>query len=69
MGTHNNLLLFFNSLAVFYYTLANLSPQYRSSLKMIHLVTVAKTVDVASYGIDKILQPFMESIKELEKVT
>ena len=50
-------------------TLANVSLQYLSSLKMIHLVTVVKTVDVATYGIDKILQPFMENIKELERVS
>ena len=60
------LLLF--PLAVFFYTLANLSPQLRSSLKMIHLVTVAKSVDVSAYGIDEILKPFMNDILKLEKV-
>lgn len=35
---------------------------------MIHLVTVAKSIDVATYGIDKILKPFIDAVKQLEKV-
>ena len=54
--------------AAFYYTLANISPQHRSSLNMIQLVTLVKAVDVATYGIDKILEPFMKDLEELEKV-
>ena len=57
------------SSAVFYYLLANLSPQYRSSLQNIQLVTLARTQDVTCYGIDKILEPFMKDIKQLEKVS
>ena len=51
-----------------YYTLANISPQHRSSLNMIQFVTLVKSQDVTTYGIDKILEPFMEDIKKLEKV-
>ena len=54
--------------AAFYYTLANISPHHRSSLNMIQLVTLVKSQDVTKYGIDKILEPFMEDIKKLEKV-
>ena len=57
------------SSAVFYYLLANLSPQYRSSLQNIQLITLARTQDVTRYGVDKILEPFMEDIKQLEKVS
>ena len=57
------------SSAVFYYLLANLSPQYRSSLQNIQLVTLARTQDVARYGVDKILEPYTEDIKQLEKVS
>lgn len=35
---------------------------------MIQLVTLVKSQDVTTYGIDKILEPFMEDIKKLEKV-
>jgi len=35
---------------------------------MIQLVTLVKSQDVTKYGIDKILEPFMEDIKKLEKV-
>ena len=59
---------FLIALAVFYYTLANISPQYRSSLKAIQLITVVKSMDVAMYGVDKILQPFMDDVAKLEKV-
>lgn len=55
--------------AAFYYTLANISPRHRSSLKMIQLVSLVKSVNVSSYGVDKILQPFMEDIAKLEVVS
>ena len=54
--------------AVFYYSLANITPQYRSSLNTIQLVTLVKSVDVSLYGVDKILQPFMDDLAKLEKV-
>ena len=54
--------------AVFYYSLANISPQKRSSLNTIQVVTLVKSVDVSRYGVDKILQPFMEDLAKLEKV-
>ena len=53
---------------VFYYQLGNLSPKYRSSLSSIHLVSIAKSSIIQKYGPDKILEPFMADIKELEKV-
>ena len=56
------------SLAVFYDTLANISPRYRSSLDMIQLVTLVKSTHVTTYGVDKILEPFMEDIERLERV-
>ena len=53
----------------FYYQLGNLSPKYRSSFSSIHLVSIAKSCIIQKYGPDKILEPFMDDIKELEKVT
>ena len=52
---------------MFYYQLGNLSPKYRSSLRSIHLVAIAKSTTVQKYGADKMLTPFMNDIKELEK--
>ena len=57
------------SITLFYYTLGNVSPCHRSSLKSIQLVTVAKSTDISKYGIDTILKPSLEAIKELEDVS
>jgi hypothetical protein len=54
---------------LFYYTLGNISPRYRSSLKAIQLITVVKHSILKDYGIDKILEPFIEDIKALEMVS
>ena len=54
---------------MFYYTLSNVDPKYRSSLKAIQLVTVVKHTLVKKYGLDKILEPFVSRVKELEQVT
>lgn len=55
--------------ALFYYTLGNILPQHRSALQAIQLVTVVKTSVLETYGPDVILQPFVNSVKELEKVS
>ena len=53
---------------VFYYRLGNLTPKFMSSLSSIHLVCIVKAAIIQKYGLDKILEPFMADIKELEKV-
>jgi hypothetical protein len=53
---------------LFYYTLGNLSPKYRSSLKAIQLLAVLKTTDLMNYGVDAVLDPIMDDIKTLERV-
>ena len=58
----------FTTKGVFYYQLGNLSPEFRGSLSSIHLVSIAKSSVIQKYGPDKILEPFMADIKELEKV-
>ena len=55
-------------IGLFYYQLGNLSPQYRSSTKSIHLVAIAKSSVIVKYGANKILEPFMDAIKKLEEV-
>ena len=53
---------------IFYYQLGNISPKYRSSLRSIHLVSIAKSSIVKKYGPDKILESFMNHVKKLEQV-
>ncbi len=54
---------------LFYYLLGNLKPEFRSSLKVIQLVTLVRHSFIKDYGIDKILEPFMDDIKLLESVS
>ena len=51
-----------------YYLLGNLHPKFRSSLKSIQLLCVARNPIIVKYGIEEILRPVVESIQELEKV-
>ena len=48
--------------------LGNLSPHLRSQLKSIQLLAVAKASVVEKYGVDTILEPFMQDLKILEEV-
>ena len=41
---------------------------YRSSLKFIQLVTVVKSDDLVKYGVNAILEPFVDDVKKLESV-
>lgn len=50
---------------MFYFTLGNLSPKYRSYLPNIQLVAIAKTSVISAYGINQILKPFVDDIKKL----
>ena len=47
------------------FSLGNIRPLYRSSLKAHYLVSVAKHGDIVKYGIDKVLRPFVEELKVL----
>ena len=55
-------------LGLFYYLLGNISPQFRSSFKIIQLVSVVCHSLIVEYCVDKILEEFMETIKEVESV-
>ena len=60
--------LYIYHLALFYYTLGNISPKYRSSIRCIQLVAVVKSTILQKYGADAILEPFMADIRSLEQV-
>ena len=51
-----------------YYTLGNLHPELRSSLKSIQLLCAVKYSFVVKYGLNEIFKPVVEAILELEKV-
>ena len=52
---------------LFYYTLGNIRPRYRSQLKSIQLLAVVKRCVINKYGINAILEPIVDKILELEK--
>ena len=45
--------------------MSNIRPQYRSTLKAINLVAVAKYEDIVTYGLDAYLLPFVDDLKVL----
>lgn len=54
-----------HKLGCMFYFLANIRPQYRSTLKTIQLIAVGKYEDIVKYGIDYFMQPFVEDLKTL----
>lgn len=54
-----------HKLGCMFYYLANVRPQYRSTLKQIQLVAIGKYKDITKYGIDVFMKPFVEDIKTL----
>ena len=55
-------------IGVFYYTLANICPIFRSSLQVIQLVCVARSVDIKTYGCDGLLKPSLDQVNCLVKL-
>ena len=54
-----------HKLGCLFFFLGNVRPQYRSTFKAIHLVAVARSEDINTYGIDTFLSPFVEDLKVL----
>ena len=50
---------------MFYFTIGNLSPMYRSQLSNINLVAIAKVTHIDTYGMDAVLKPFVDDLKKL----
>ena len=53
----------------FYFTLGNLPTKCRSKLNSIYVVALLKQKFVTLYGMDKILEPFIEDIIQLVSLT
>ena len=54
---------------VFYYMLGNIPPLYRFRVQSIQLLALANSSMISKYGIDKILKPIIDELKELESVS
>ena len=54
-----------HKLGCLFFILANIRPKYRSSLKAINLVAIAKYQHICKYGIDTYLSPFVDDLKSL----
>ena len=52
-------------LGMFYFTLLNIPPQYRSQSQNIFLLAVAKTKDLKQFGLEQLLYDFISSVKLL----
>lgn len=55
-------------LALFYYTLGNIQPNYRASLRMIQLIAVVTYPLLKEYGFDSVLKPFVNDMNKLAEV-
>ena len=53
---------------MFYYCLCNIDPSLRSRLQSIMLLAAVEISVMEKYGIDKVLEPFVEEMKQLESV-
>ena len=54
--------------ALFYFTLGNIRPKLRSSLKCIHLIACVTYPNLQNDGFQKVLQPFIDDVNALSKV-
>ena len=54
---------------MFFIFLGNVRPQFRSTLKNIHLLAVGRSLDIQNYVINVFLSPFVEDLKWLHGIT
>ena len=54
-----------HKLGMFYFTLLNIPPQYRSQLNNIFLLALGRMRDIKQFGLDQILHDFISSVKLL----
>lgn len=56
-----------NKLVFVYCSLGNIDPMYRSALKHIFLLSIFPNHQVATYGLNVLLQPIIDELKKLEE--
>lgn len=52
-------------IGIFYFTLGNVQPKFRSKLSTIQLVAIVESPVLMSYGMDAVLLPIVNDIKKL----
>lgn len=57
-----------HKICAIYYVIGNFHPAVRSRTASIQLALVCRSRDVKEFGIDKVLMPMLEDLKELERV-
>jgi hypothetical protein len=56
-----------HKLSMFYVTFANIPPQYRSKLQNIFLLAIARSKDLKSFGLDRLLGDFVSTVDTLRE--
>lgn len=56
-----------HKLGMFYFTFGNIDLKFRSRLSAIRLVAITSSKNINRYGIDKILEPFLEDMMKLSE--
>lgn len=51
-----------NKLVMFYYTLGNIDPTFRSKLAAIRLLAIAKAKDISQWGVDVVLKRILQDL-------
>ena len=55
-------------IGIFYYTLGNIRPVFRSMLPSMQLLAIANAKDIHTFGCEALLQPFVDQMKLLAEV-
>ena len=55
-------------IGIFYYTLGNIRPVFRSMLPSMQLLALATAKDIHTFGCEALLQPFVDQMKLLAEV-
>ena len=68
--TFQNVLIGFHAsfVGMFYYTVGNLRPELRSTQRAIQLIACVTSSHIADYGLQPILQPFIDDVNKLAEV-
>ena len=53
---------------MFYYNIGNIEPKLRSTLKCIQLIACVTSPILVKYGLNRVLQPFIEDANKLAEV-
>ncbi len=63
LGTHVKK----HKLSMFYYSLANIPPQFRSKLSSIQLIAIAKSRDIRKFGVKTLLRDFLNTLNDMQQ--